>query len=65
MTQEAIEQNLEASTASLGDAVAALAESVTQHQAALNELQETMIARGFVTRESIARARTEMEASNA
>lgn len=65
MAQEVIEQNLEASTASLGDAVAALAESVTQHQAALNELQEIMIARGLVTRESMAIARAEMEASHA
>lgn len=67
MKQEVTEQNidalayLEASTASLGDAVEALAESVMQHQAALNELQETMIARGLVKRESIARARAEME----
>lgn len=42
-----------------------LAESTRAHQAALNELEQVMIARGLVTRESIAAARAEMAASNA
>lgn len=42
-----------------------LAESTRGHQAALNELQEVMIARGFVTRESIAAASVETAGNHA
>ena len=49
----------------LMQAVQELKESTSAHQAALNELEAVMLARGFITRESLARARAEILAEQA
>lgn len=45
----------------LMESIKELGEATNAHMAAIKELEQVMLARGFITKESLERARQEME----